>query len=368
MLWPERACAAGNDALAQVQALDSAARVEEARLQKHCTQPGVPDPEGARIAEQIALIHITRIDIARAELQIKTDNLVPLVIQAVEAYRQSYRCDPRSRRALDEALAALRGLRRHVPPDRTETLSTLDARIKEGEAELAEHERKSPRTEPGRPRTSVGSVVYDGEVTPKGPLTNTSLGHLALRVEAGGGTAAFVDNDIARNHLTHRGWYLRLEALARYFPGGSTRIGVLFGPYFSRMSLDKFVTAQPDWPGNGGMTSFGAVAELQLVPFKRFPGFSINPFVTVGMGLVSVDVMNEPNFAGAYGGGGLHVCFLSGMLCPTLRLTSTPVHYRKAYPMIQGGLGVDLLRIADVVVAAVARKQKRNPKKTPATR
>ncbi|MCY0990935.1 hypothetical protein OV203_27570 [Nannocystis sp. ILAH1] len=365
MGWPCRAGAARNDAIARVQALDSAARALEARLQDHCKEPGVRDPDGARIAERVAQIHVARIDIARIELEVKPDDLVPLAIQAVEAFRQSYRCDPRTRRALDEAFTVLRDLRMQVPPDRTEALSTLDTRVQEIEAELVEHERTVPKTETVGPKTIVGLVTYDGEVDPKGPLRNTYLGHLAFRTEIGGGTAAFYNYDLAR-HYTHRGWYLRLVALARFFPGGSSRVGVLFGPYFSYMSLNPVPGSQPNWPGSGSLFSFGVQAELQWVPFKRLPSLSINPFVTVGMGLVSSKDPAVSEFGGAYGGGGLHLCFLRGALCPGLRLTSTPAYYREFNPTVQGGLSVDLLRIADAVLTAVARKHGREPGATAA--
>ncbi len=354
---PSRVFAApppSKDAIARVQALDSAAIMEEGRLQNHCKDPKAVDEEGARIAERAAQIHVARIDIARLELQLDARALRPLALQAVSAFRQAYRCDPRSRRPLEDALSLLRELRKQIPPDGSDVLSGLDARIHDLEAELAEHDQQHPA--PGRSISSpsVRLVYYTGDVVPQAPSRKTYLGHLALRVEVGGGLAPFSRYGVAA-HYTHRGVYVRLTVLARFFPGRSSRVGVLVGPYFSFMTLSPIDRAIPDWPGSGSLASFGAQAELHLIPSKRFPRFSINPSLMTGMGLVSVKDPGTPNFGGAYGGVGLHVCFLSGALCPGARITSAPVYYDTKIPTFQGGLSIDVLRIADAIIL---RKQR----------
>lgn len=350
---PSRVFAApppSKDAIARVQALDSAAIMEEGRLQNHCKDPKAADKEGARIAERAAQIHVARIDIARLELQVDARALTPLALQAVSAFRQAYRCDPSSRRPLEDALSLLRELRKQVPPDGGDVLSGMDARIHDLEAELSEHDRQHPAPGKSISSPSVRFVYYTGEVVPQGPSRKTYLGHLALRVEVGGGVAPFSRYGVA-GHYTHRGVYLRLTALARFFPGRSSRVGLLFGPYFNFMTLNPLDGAILDWPGSGSLTSFGAQAELHLVPAKRFPRFSINPSLMAGMGYVRVKDLNTPNFGGAYGGAGLYVCFLSGALCPGVRITSAPVYYDTRIPTFQGGLSFDVLRFADAVIA-----------------
>ena len=343
------------DPFVEIRALDSAAAFELESIRGRCGDPNAPDREAGAAAERAALIHLTRIGLARQRAGAASEDLVALAFQAVDAYQRAFTCDRQAIRHLEAAQALLVGMRAELKEPRSVIAQTLDRRSAELAAEItAWKARQGP---PPDSRPTVRIVVLDGEVRP-GPK-DTRFGRLALRVEVGG---AFVRAGDPPTYFYQRGAGAKITALARFAVGARTSL--LFGTYygFARV-LDLRGQGDVWWLGDMTLHRVGAQLEAQWVPSARVePWLSINPALEVGLDQqIYAPGRGSGRATGFQVGGSLALCVWHASICPLARVLASPLAGGRSVATVQAGLSFDLLRFADIGAARRSRARAARP-------
>lgn len=356
LLWAALAVAPADDPFLEIRALDSAAAFELDAIRGRCGDPKAPDREAEAGAERAALIHLTRIGLARQRTGATSEDLVALAFQAADAYQRAFACNGEAIRHLEAAHGLLVGMRAELNEPRSVIAQALDRRIAELAGQIAAWKAGQPPPPEQRPQVRI--VVLDGDVRP-GPQ-DSWLGRLALRVEGG---ASFLRAGDPPTYFYHRGPQVRVAALARFAVAPRTHL--LFGAYYgSSRVYDLRGEGRGDiwWRGDMSLHRVGAQFEAQWVPSARLgPWLSLNPALEVGLETQLYGPGRGSGRASGFQvGGGLALCIWHASVCPGARVLASPLAGGRAVVTAQVGLAVDLLRFVDVGVTR--RSRKRSPR------
>lgn len=339
------------DPFVEIRALDSAAAFELEAIRGRCGDANAPDREAEAAAERAALIHLTRIGLARQRAGATGEDLVALAFQAADAYQKAFACDRQAIRHLEAAHSLLVGMRAQLTDPRSVIAQALDRRIAELAAEIAAW--KARQAPPPEPRPTVRIVALDGEVRP-GPK-DTPLGRLSLRVEVGG---AFVRAGDPPTYFYQRGAGTKISALARFAVGARTHL--LFGTYygFSKV-LDMRGQGDEWWWGDMTLHRVGAQLEAQWVPSARLgPWLSLNPALEAGLDQqIYAPGRGSGRATGFQIGGALSMCVWHASVCPLARALVSPLAGGRSVVTVQAGVSFDLLRWVDLGVTRRSRQR-----------